>query len=171
MADGRVSVSSEGVSTEQRDFSSEKDIPDPAIYVSSLKTDELKAELNKRGLKRSGNKSALIDRLRAAIQCNVQGDEPIERRSANAGLEEREMGGTGSINKLIIEDLPSKSKTSAALKLTILNRKRARLMQISLSYHYRMRTKNLKRNCRSWSPTILFCNRNLIRCVKRTRAF
>ena len=107
MADGRVSASSEGVSTEQRDFSSEKDIPDPAIYVSSLKTDELKAELNKRGLKQSGNKSALIDRLRAAIQCNVQGDEPIERRSANAGLEEREMGGTGFINKLTIEDLAS----------------------------------------------------------------
>ena len=34
MADGRVSVSSEAVSTEQRDFFSEKDIPDPAIYVS-----------------------------------------------------------------------------------------------------------------------------------------
>ena len=107
MADGRVSASSEGVSTEQRDFSSEKDIPDPAIYVSSLKTDELKAELNKRGLKRSENKSALIDRLRAAIQSNVHGDEPIERRSSNAGLEEREMGGTGSINKLTIEDLAS----------------------------------------------------------------
>ena len=56
MADGRVSASSEAVSTEQRDLSSEKDIPDPAIYVSSLKTDELKAELNKRGLKRSGYK-------------------------------------------------------------------------------------------------------------------
>ena len=107
MADGHVSASFEAVSTEQGGFSSEKDIPDPAIYVSSLKTDELKAELNKRGLKRSGNKSALIDRLRAAIQSNVQGDEPIERRSSNAGLEKRKMGGTGSNNKLTIEDLPS----------------------------------------------------------------
>ena len=88
-------------------FPRKKKNPDPAIYVSSLKKDKLKAELNKRGLKRGGNKSALIDRLRAAIQSNVQGDEPIERRSSNAGLEEREVGGTGSINKLTIEDLAS----------------------------------------------------------------
>ena len=69
MVDGRLSassVSSEAVSTEQREFSSE-DIPDRTTYVSSLKTDELKAELNKRGLQRSRNKSLLIDRLRAAI--------------------------------------------------------------------------------------------------------
>ena len=54
-------ASSEAVDVEQRQFSSEQDIPDPATYVSSLKTDELKAELIKRGLKRSGNKSVLID--------------------------------------------------------------------------------------------------------------
>jgi len=53
MADGRVYASSEAVSVEQREFSSEQDIPDPATYVSSLKTDELKAELIKHGLKRS----------------------------------------------------------------------------------------------------------------------
>ena len=46
-------------------------IPDPAIYVSSLKMDELKAELNNRGLKRSGNKSALIDRLRLNLMSKV----------------------------------------------------------------------------------------------------
>ena len=50
MADGRVYASSEAVSVEQREFSSEQDIPDPATYVSSLKMDELKAELIKRGL-------------------------------------------------------------------------------------------------------------------------
>ena len=50
MADGRVYVNSEAVSVEQREFSSEQDIPDPATYVSSLKMDELKAELIKRGL-------------------------------------------------------------------------------------------------------------------------
>lgn len=79
-----MSASSEAVSTEQGEISPEQDTPDPATYVSSLKTDELKAELNKRGLKRSGNKSVLIDRLRAAIQAQDQdrGEEPIERSAA-----------------------------------------------------------------------------------------
>ena len=87
MADGRVYASSEFVSVEQREFSSEQDIPDPTTYVSSLKTDELKAELIKRGLKRSGHKSVLIDRLRAAIQSQDQGEEPIERSSSNADMD------------------------------------------------------------------------------------
>ena len=78
MADGRVYASSEVVSVEQREFSSEQDIPDPTTYVSFLKTDELKAEPIKRGLKRSGNKSVLIDRLRAAIQSQDHCEEPIE---------------------------------------------------------------------------------------------
>ena len=82
MADGRVYASSEFVSVEQREFSSEQDIPDPATYVSSLNTDELKAELIKRGFKRSVNKSVLIDRLRAAIQSQDHGEEPIERSSS-----------------------------------------------------------------------------------------
>ena len=107
MADGRVSASSEAVSTEQRDLSSEQDIPDSAMYVSSLKTDELKAELDKRGLKRSGNKSVLIDRLRAAIQSQVHDGEPIERSNSNAGLDEREMAWTCSSDKLTVEDLSS----------------------------------------------------------------
>ena len=42
MADGCVYASSEAVSVEQREFPSEQDIPDPATYVSSLNTDELK---------------------------------------------------------------------------------------------------------------------------------
>ena len=88
------SYRSEAVSTEQRDLSSEQDIPDPAIYVSSPKTNELKAELNKRGLKRSGNKRLLIDRLLAAIQSQVHDGEPIERSNSNAGLDEREMAWT-----------------------------------------------------------------------------
>ena len=35
--------------------------------IFSLKTEELKAELNKRGLKKSGNKCTLVERLRAAM--------------------------------------------------------------------------------------------------------
>ena len=82
MADGCVYASSEAVSVEQREFSFEQDIPDPATYVFSLNTDELKAELIKRGFKRSVNKSVLIDRLRAAIQSQDHGEEPIERSSS-----------------------------------------------------------------------------------------
>ena len=160
MADGRVYASSEAVSVEQREFSSEQDIPDPATYVSSLKTDELKAELIKRGLKRSGNKSVLIDRLRAAIQSQDQGEEPIERSSSNADMDERLTARSCSNNKLIYEDfillLKLKLKKSAALKLRILNPKRARLMQMSWSYHCRMRSKIFKTNCRSWSPITPF---------------
>ena len=107
MADGRVCASSEAVSVEQREFSSEQDIPDPATYVSSVKTDELKAELIKRGLKRSGNKSVLIDRLRVAIQSHDQGEEPIERSSSNADMDERLTARSCSNNKLIFEDLYS----------------------------------------------------------------
>ncbi|CAH3157788.1 unnamed protein product [Porites lobata] len=160
MADGRVYASSEAVSVEQREFSSEQDIPDPATYVSSLKTDELKAELIKRGLKRSGNKSVLIDRLRAAIQSQDQGEEPIERSSSNADMDERLTARSCSNNKLIFEDfillLKLKSKNSAALKLRILNPTRVRLMQMSWSYHCRMRSKIFKTNCRSWSPITPF---------------
>ena len=61
MADGCVYASSEAVSVEQREFSSEQDIPDPATYVSSLNTDELKAELIKRRFKRRVKKKR-IDR-------------------------------------------------------------------------------------------------------------
>ena len=109
MADGRLSassVSSEAVSTEQREFSSE-DIPDPTTYVSSLKTDELKAELNKRGLKRSGNKSVLIDRLRTAIQSQDHDEEPFERSSSTVDRDERETALSCANNKLTIEDLSS----------------------------------------------------------------
>ena len=35
--------------------------------ILSLKTEELKAELDKRGLKKSGNKCTLVERLRAAM--------------------------------------------------------------------------------------------------------
>ena len=35
--------------------------------IFSLKTEELKAELDKRGLKKSGNKCTLVERLRAAM--------------------------------------------------------------------------------------------------------
>ena len=102
MADGRVYASFEVVSVEQREFSSEQDIPDSTTYVSSLKTDELKTELIKRGLKRSENKSVLIDRLRAAIQSQDQGEEPIERSSSNADMDERLTARSCSNNKLII---------------------------------------------------------------------
>ena len=130
IADARVYASSEVVSVKQREFS-EQDIPDPATYVSSLKTDELKAELIKRGLKQCGNKSVLIDRLRAAIQSQDQGEEPIKRRSSNADMDERLTPQSCSNNKLIFEE-------SVALKLRILNPKRARLIQMSWSYLYRM---------------------------------
>ena len=109
MADGRLSassVSSEAVSTEQREFSSE-DIPDRTTYVSSLKTDELKAELNKLGLKRSGNKSLLIDRVRAAIQSQDHDEEQFERSSSNVDRDERETALSCANNKLTIEDLSS----------------------------------------------------------------
>lgn len=55
MVDRRVSWSSEAENSEQDETFPEQDTPDPATNVSSLKMDELKAELNKRGLKRSGN--------------------------------------------------------------------------------------------------------------------
>ena len=103
MADGRLSAISEAVSTEQ-DI---PDIPDPAPYVSSLKKDELKAELNKCGLKRNGNKSILIDRLQAAIQSQDHGEEPIERSSSNADMDECETAWACSNDKLTIEDLSS----------------------------------------------------------------
>ena len=109
MADGRLSassVSSEAVSTEQREFASE-DIPDRTTYVSSLKTDELKAELNKRGRKRSGNKSLLIDRVRPGIQSQDHDEEPFEKSSSNVDRDERETALSCANNKLTIEDLSS----------------------------------------------------------------
>ena len=126
MVDGRLSassVSSEAMSTEQREFSSEE-IPDATTYVSSLKTDELKAELNKRGLKRSGNKSVLIDRLRAAIQSQDHDEEPFERSGSNVDRDERETALSCANNtELTIEDLSSfiETKVKEACRLEIEN--------------------------------------------------
>jgi len=49
--------------------------------ISSLKIEELKAELDKRGLKKSGNKSTLIHRLRDAIVSEQQSSQPVETDS------------------------------------------------------------------------------------------
>ena len=126
-----MSASSEALST-KRELSSEQNIPDPATYVSSLKTDELKAELNKCGLKRSGNKSVLIDRLRAAIQSQEHGEEPIERSSSNAGMDKHEAAWTFSNNKLTIEDLSSfiEGKVKEVCRFEIENLK----SEVSASY-------------------------------------
>ena len=49
--------------------------------ISSLKIEELKAELDKRGLKKSGNKSTLVHRLRDAIVSEQQNSQAIETDS------------------------------------------------------------------------------------------
>ena len=46
--------------------------------ISSLKMEELKAELDKRGLKKSGNKCTLVQRLRDAIVSEKLGSQTIE---------------------------------------------------------------------------------------------
>ena len=49
--------------------------------ISSLKIEELKAELDKRGLKKSGNKSTLVHRLRDVIVSEQQNSQAIETDS------------------------------------------------------------------------------------------
>ncbi|XP_067041134.1 leucine zipper protein 1-like [Acropora muricata] len=49
--------------------------------ISSLKIEELKAELDKRGLKKSGNKSTLVHRLRDAIVSEQQSSQAVESDS------------------------------------------------------------------------------------------
>ena len=49
--------------------------------ISSLKIEELKAELDKLGLKKSGNKSTLVHRLPDAIVSEQQISQPIETDS------------------------------------------------------------------------------------------
>ena len=108
MADGHVSASSEAASSDQRDSTSElQNIPDPATYISSLKTVELKAELNKRGLKQTGNKSVLTDRLLAAIQSQDHGEESTETSSSDTVMDEHETACPCSNDKLTIDDLSS----------------------------------------------------------------
>ena len=108
MADGHVFASSEAASSDQRDSTSElQNIPDPATYISSLKTEELKAELKKRGLKQSGNKSVLTDRLLAAIQSQDHGEESTETSRSDAVMDEHETACPCSNDKLTIDDLSS----------------------------------------------------------------
>ena len=49
--------------------------------ISSLKIEELKAELDKRGLKKSGNKSTLVHRLRDAIVSEQQNSQETDSTS------------------------------------------------------------------------------------------
>ena len=108
MAAGHVFASSEAASSDQRDSTSElQNIPDPATYISSLKTEELKAELKKRGLKQSGNKSVLTDRLLAAIQSQDHGEESTETSRSDAVMDEHETACPCSNDKLTIDDLSS----------------------------------------------------------------
>jgi len=49
--------------------------------ISLLKIEELKAELDKRGLNKSGNKSTLVHRLRDAIASEQQSSQAVETDS------------------------------------------------------------------------------------------
>ena len=53
--------------------------------ISSLKIEELKAQLDKRGLKKSGNKSTLVHRLRDAIVSEQQSSQAVETDSTFIG--------------------------------------------------------------------------------------
>ena len=55
--------------------------------ISSLKIEELKAELDKRGLKKSGNKGALVQRLRDAIVSEKLGSQIIETDTTYSQIE------------------------------------------------------------------------------------
>ena len=55
--------------------------------ISSLKIEELKAELDKRGLKKSGNKCTLVQRLRDAIVSEKLGLQTIETDTTFSQIE------------------------------------------------------------------------------------
>ena len=55
--------------------------------ISSLKIEELKAELDKRGLKKSSNKGALVQRLRDAIVSEKLGSQIIETDTTYSQIE------------------------------------------------------------------------------------
>ena len=55
--------------------------------ISSLKIEELKAELDKRGLKKSGNKCTLVQRLRDAIVSEKLGSQTIETDTTFSQME------------------------------------------------------------------------------------
>ena len=55
--------------------------------ISSLKIEELKAELDKRGLKKSGNKCTLVQRLRDAIVSEKLGSQTIETDTTFSQIE------------------------------------------------------------------------------------
>ena len=55
--------------------------------ISSLKIEELKAELDKRGLKKSGNKGTLVQRLRDAIVSEKLGSQIIETDTTYSQIE------------------------------------------------------------------------------------
>ena len=55
--------------------------------ISSLKIEELKAELDKRGYKKSGNKCTLVQRLRDAIVSEKLGSQTIETDTTFSQIE------------------------------------------------------------------------------------
>ena len=55
--------------------------------ISSLKIEELKAELDKRGLKKSGNKGTLVQRLRNVIVSEKLGSQIIETDTTYSQIE------------------------------------------------------------------------------------
>ena len=73
----------------------------------TLKIEELKAELDKRGLKKSGNKSTLVQRLRDAIESEKQGSQSIETDTTYSQIESPAKGQAFIQDFLKVDDIYS----------------------------------------------------------------
>ena len=56
----------------------EREITIRGRRLSQLKVDELKVELEKRGLKKSGNKGVLIERLQEVTESSLTRKKPVD---------------------------------------------------------------------------------------------
>ena len=75
--------------------------------ISSLKIEELKAELDKRGLKKSGNKGAIVQRLRDAIVSEKLGSQIIETDTTYSQIESPANGQAFIQDTLRVDDIYS----------------------------------------------------------------
>ena len=76
-------------------------VPPDHREISSLKIEELKTKLDKRGLKKSGNKCTLVQRLRDATETEQLGSQAIESDSTYSQIESPANGQT------FIQDTPN----------------------------------------------------------------
>ena len=120
--------------------------------ISSLKIEELKAELDKRGLKKSGNKCTLVQRLRDAIVLEKLGLQTIETDTTFSQIKSLANGQDNPRVDDIYSFIEIKVKEVCLLKSKNLSRRQAHHIQTKPSHLFGRKIIYLTLGFKSFNP-------------------